>query len=112
MRQDVSSPRSVKCTVTAFPRISRLSDLYENKTITPDDVLLEFENFPGGTIPIIVVDEFDRLKDARAKVLLSDTIKLISDEAVNATFFIVGVSDAVEDLLPRSRVNWSRPCSS
>jgi hypothetical protein len=78
---------------------SRLSDVYENRVITPDDVLLEFENFSGATIPIIVIDEFDRLKDQRAKVLVSDTIKLISDEAINATFFIVGESDAVEDLL-------------
>jgi Cdc6-like AAA superfamily ATPase len=78
---------------------SRLSDLYEGRQITPDDVLLEFENFSSATVPIIVIDEFDRLKDERAKILVSDTIKLISDEAVNATFFIVGVSDAVEDLL-------------
>ncbi|MHC2552304.1 AAA family ATPase [Bradyrhizobium elkanii] len=78
---------------------TRLADLYENRQITPDDVLLEFENFSNATTPIIVIDEFDRLKDERAKILVSDTIKLISDEAVNATFFIVGVSDAVEELL-------------
>lgn len=77
----------------------RLSDLYENKEITPDDILLEFENFSAAATPIIVIDEFDRLTDDRPKVLLSDTVKLLSDEAINATFFIVGVSDAVEDLL-------------
>lgn len=78
---------------------TRLADFYDNKEITPDDVLLEFENFSGAATPIIVIDEFDRLKDARAKSLVSDTIKLTSDESVNATFFIVGVSDAVDDLL-------------
>lgn len=77
----------------------RLSDIYEGKEITPDDVLLEFENFAKTTTPIIVIDEFDRISDHRSKVQVSDTVKLISDEAVSATFFIVGVSDAVEDLL-------------
>lgn len=46
-----------------------------------------------------MIDEFDRLKDERTNSLISNTIKLLSDEAANATFFIVGVSDAVGDLL-------------
>jgi Cdc6-like AAA superfamily ATPase len=77
----------------------RLADFYENRTITPDDVLLEFENFCQTVTPIIVIDEFDRLSDDGSKALVSDTIKLLSDEAVSATVFVVGVSDAVDDLL-------------
>jgi Cdc6-like AAA superfamily ATPase len=88
-----------RMTLEEGERRTRLSDLYEGKQITPDDVLLEFENFSSATVPIIVIDEFDRLKDHQAKTLVSDTVKLISDEAINATFFIVGVSDAVEELL-------------
>lgn len=77
----------------------RLADFYEGRDITPDDVLLEFENFSLNTVPIIVIDEFDRITDTATKVKVSDMIKLLSDEAINATFFIVGVSDAVEDLI-------------
>ena len=77
----------------------RLADLYDDRQITPDDVMLEFENFAKTVTPIIVIDEFDRITDQRSKVLVSDTIKLVSDEAISATFFIVGVSDAVDDLL-------------
>lgn len=77
----------------------RLAEYYEGRQITPDDVLLEFENFCKTVTPIIVVDEFDRMKDDGSKVLVSDTIKLLSDEAVPVTMFIVGVSDAVDDLL-------------
>jgi hypothetical protein len=77
----------------------RLSDLYDGREITPDDVLLELENFSADVVPIIVIDEFDKIGDAKSKILVSDTIKLVSDEAIQATFFIVGVSDAVDDLL-------------
>lgn len=77
----------------------RLADYYEGREISPDDVLLEFQNFSMASTPIIVIDEFDRITDYPTKVKISDTIKLLSDEAVKATFFIVGVSDAVEDLL-------------
>ena len=77
----------------------RLADFYEGRDITPDDVLLEFENFSLNTIPIIAIDEFDRINDATTKVKVADMIKLLSDEDIKATFFIVGVSDAVDDLI-------------
>jgi len=76
-----------------------LADSYRDRKITPDDVLLEFENFSEAATPIIVIDEFDRLSDSESKILVSDTIKLLSDEGANATFFIVGISDSVGDLL-------------
>lgn len=77
----------------------RLADYYDDRDIAPDDVLLEIQNFSVSTLPIIVIDEFDRISDNETKIKISDTLKLLSDESVNATFFIVGVSDAVEDLL-------------
>lgn len=77
----------------------RLADYYDDRDITPDDVLLEMQNFALSTLPIIVIDEFDRLADDDTKTKISDTLKLLSDESVPVTFFIVGVSDAVEDLL-------------
>ena len=49
--------------------------------------------------PIIVIDEFDVLRDEHSKRLVSNMIKLLSDEGANATFFIVGVSETVSDLL-------------
>jgi hypothetical protein len=77
----------------------KLSELYDGKPITPDDVLLECERFSNADTPVIVIDEFDKLSDSGSKTRIADTLKLLSDEAVNATFFIVGVSDAVGDLL-------------
>jgi len=77
----------------------RLSDRYEGKEITPDDVLLEMENFRASATPIVVIDEFDKLADDFSSSLVSSTIKLLSDEGSNVTFFIVGVSDAVNQLI-------------
>ncbi|MBI4318771.1 MAG: orc1/cdc6 family replication initiation protein [Chloroflexi bacterium] len=92
-------------------------------------VLLEKRNFPGVTtafrdavdrlvngeatpnlvrrcfqlsdhVSIIVLDEFDRLEDRDALGLIADTIKALSDHWVlNVTLVLVGVADAVDDLI-------------
>lgn len=78
---------------------TQLSTYYTDKDISPDDVLLEMENFSAAVVPIVVIDEYDRIKDDATKTKISDTIKLLSDEGARVTFFIVGVADAVNDLL-------------
>lgn len=92
-----------RMTVTENGQKTSMADLYEGKSITPDDILLEMEQFSKATSPIVVIDEYDRLEDATAKRLVSDTIKLVSDEGANLTFFIVGVADAVNELLTGHR---------
>lgn len=87
-----------------FKRLSdghgaRIADRYEGKRIIPDDVLLELENFSATSLPIIVIDELDRLTDATSKVMMSDTIKMISDEVLPATIVCIGVADAVDTLI-------------
>ena len=77
----------------------RLSDNYENKSITPDDVLLELEVFSAADTPIFVIDELDRLIAADAKRLMADTIKMLSDGAVNATIVCIGVAELVGELI-------------
>lgn len=48
---------------------------------------------------LFVFDEFDRLQDANAKTLLADTIKMLSDYAVDSTILLVGVADSVDVLI-------------
>lgn len=48
---------------------------------------------------VIIVDEFDRLRDERARTLFADTIKALSDYLVPATIVLVGVADNVDDLI-------------
>lgn len=77
----------------------RVSDYYEGKTITSDDVLLEFEKFSEAATPIIVIDEFDKITNRNVKEEVAETVKLVSDESANVTFFIVGIADTVADLI-------------
>jgi len=48
---------------------------------------------------IIVIDEFDRLRDRDAIGQMADTIKALSDHWVNATLVIVGVADSLDELI-------------
>lgn len=48
---------------------------------------------------VIVLDEFDRLKNMDAKRMLSDTIKNFSDYGLDLTFVLVGVADSIEPLI-------------
>ena len=52
-----------------------------------------------GSPAIIVIDEFDRVKDQETSSLLADTIKSLSDHAVDATLIIVGVADSIDELI-------------
>ncbi len=48
---------------------------------------------------ILFVDEFDKVTDTRARQLMADTIKVLSDQAVRATIVPVGVASSVTDLI-------------
>lgn len=67
--------------------------------IAPDDVRRVLSNFDLNTTPIIILDEFDKLMDARAKILIANTIKSLSDYSVPATLILVGVASSVSELI-------------
>jgi Cdc6-like AAA superfamily ATPase len=48
---------------------------------------------------LIIIDEIDRIKDKTTTTLLADTIKSLSDHAVDATLVLVGVADSVDTLI-------------
>ncbi|WP_374398324.1 AAA family ATPase [Tabrizicola sp.] len=75
-----------------------VSDLYPNN-IAPSDVVRELSYFGETVIPIIVVDEFQQLRDAEAARLMSETVKAVSDEGLAATIIVVGVGDNVDELV-------------
>ena len=104
----------VNCGTSDFPTIWRkvfrrinapadtgvrtLDELYPND-ITPDDVEIEFANFDLNELPIIVLDEFDKIPDDDTKLLMADTIKSLSDHGVNAKLVLVGIAENAEELL-------------
>jgi hypothetical protein len=80
-------------------REAYVSDGYQDRRITPDDVVRELRNFGPNDVPIIVVDEFNEVRDSATPRLMANTIKGLSDESVNVTVIIVGVADDVNQLI-------------
>lgn len=66
------------------------------QNVSPDDIRHLFSRLPKS---LIVIDELDRLSDENATALLSDTIKTLSDHAVDVTLLLVGVADSVDALI-------------
>jgi hypothetical protein len=52
---------------------------------------------------IVILDEVDRIKNKQVTTLLSDTIKNLSDHLVPVTMVLVGVADAVDQLISEHR---------
>ena len=78
--------------------VKKLSEEFTGE-LTPDDIQLALSDFSGNQVPIIVLDEFDRIKDRSTTQLIADTIKALSDYSVNATLILVGVAEDVSTLI-------------
>jgi Cdc6-like AAA superfamily ATPase len=75
-----------------------ISELYKDG-VTPSDVVRELANFGDDNIPIIVIDEYNLVKDKDSSRQMAETIKAVSDDTINVTVIIVGISDTVENLI-------------
>jgi Cdc6-like AAA superfamily ATPase len=62
-----------------------------------DDIRDTFESADSPSI--VIIDEVDRIAETDTAVLLADTIKSLSDNAVNTTLVLVGVADSVDQLI-------------
>ncbi len=76
-----------------------LSEIQEGE-LKPDDIRRDLEKaFLPNQIPVIVIDEFDKASSTTIRKLMANTIKYLSDYAVNVTLVVVGVADDIADLL-------------
>lgn len=48
---------------------------------------------------LVILDEFDRVEDDESLSLMADTIKALSDHAVDTRLIIVGVADSIDALI-------------
>jgi Holliday junction resolvasome RuvABC ATP-dependent DNA helicase subunit len=94
LTQTVSSMSLTSQTKTEEVSISALI----GKDITPDAVRRALTMLGRTSLPVLVIDEFDRLPAHRRRAF-ADMIKTLSDHAVPATVILVGVADSVEQLL-------------
>lgn len=67
--------------------------------IDPDAVRRLLTILSSEALVLVIFDEFDRLQNQDAKRALADTIKALSDNAVDATVLIVGVAESVSELI-------------
>jgi hypothetical protein len=79
--------------------VSLLSKYYE-KDIFPDDVRRELElNYKASDIPIIVIDEYDKVSSPDINLKMANTIKSLSDFGISATIIVVGVAENISELI-------------
>jgi energy-coupling factor transporter ATP-binding protein EcfA2 len=76
-----------------------LSETVDNQ-LKPDDVRRQMDGlFKPNQVPIIVIDEFDKVESEETTGLMANTIKSLSDYGINVTVIIVGVADSIVDLV-------------
>ncbi len=64
---------------------------------TTEGIRAALEPVEGHTL--IVIDELDRMENDETLTALSDTIKILSDHAVNTTLMLVGVAASLDGLI-------------
>ena len=69
------------------------------EAVTPDNVRRALQELSTTASLIVIFDEFDRIKNTDVITAMADTIKVLSDNSVNATILIIGVADLVNELI-------------
>lgn len=66
--------------------------------VSPNDIKKALLELGQSFLPVIIIDEFDRLEE-NVRKLFADLIKGLSDYSLNATIVLIGVGDSVEQLI-------------
>jgi Cdc6-like AAA superfamily ATPase len=74
------------------------TSLIDENALTPDGVRRVLTLLSTNAVPILIVDEFDRVGQ-NVRRAMADTLKSLSDHAVGATVVIVGVADSLDQLI-------------
>lgn len=82
-----------------WPEDTETLDLQFPQAIEPDHVFLQLAKFNQNEIPIIIIDEYDRILDQNCRVLMTDLIKSITRLQNNPTVVLVGVADNILQLV-------------
>ena len=76
-----------------------LSEIYAAGVSQGDVKRALYLSFGLNDIPVIVIDEYNVIKDENVAAEMAETIKSLSDDGINATIIVVGVSDSVSELV-------------
>lgn len=72
-------------------------------SLSPADVFFALDRVSEVVPTVVVVDEFDRIADWETRSLMSNLIKMLSDERVASTVLVVGVADDVDEIVAEHR---------
>jgi len=72
---------------------------FNYETITPSQVRRELQKCGANALPIIIIDEYNEVKDAEAKRLTANLIKEFYDFSITTTVIIVGVAENISELI-------------
>jgi Cdc6-like AAA superfamily ATPase len=67
--------------------------------MTPNDIVGRASGLSTAHLFIPVIDEFDRLTDPESTMLMTETIKTLSDRVPHTTVVLIGVADTVDELV-------------
>lgn len=70
-----------------------------DKEVTLGSIRQILTNLSNQAHLVIIIDEFDRLKNDASRSAVADTIKTLSDHSMNVTLILVGVADSVDELI-------------
>jgi hypothetical protein len=82
-----------------WPQDDETLDLQFPNAIEPDHVFLQLIRFSQNEIPIIIIDEYDRIDDLSCRVLMTDLIKSLARLPNNPTLILVGVAENILQLV-------------
>lgn len=77
------------------PETGQSADLDYPGPIEPDHVILEMDRFSAVQMPIIIIDEYDRIEDDECRVLITDVLKGLTLCKTNPTVILVGVAENI-----------------
>lgn len=77
--------------------------IYADQLVTDpqsaDDVEIVTSYFGPNDLPIIILDEFDRVRSDQARALMSETIKQLSNAPFPGMIVLCGIADSVSQLI-------------
>lgn len=68
-------------------------------TITPSEVRRELQKINPNAVPVVIIDEYDKIDDRDAKILTANLIKELYDFSVTTTVILVGVAENISELI-------------
>ncbi|WP_286949022.1 MULTISPECIES: AAA family ATPase [Brevundimonas] len=71
----------------------------EFESLTPSQVRRELQKISPNALPVVIIDEYDKLGNRDAKILTANLIKELYDFSITTTVILVGVAENISELV-------------